>query len=128
MSSPTSWMPFWLAATWARRSDRLSCKFLVPLQPGILPGACRASVTAARMGSPLSHPPPVGWGAVLPSALIHTYSSSAGHYGEFPMSALPWPPKTLLTPTPGTPNPQPPAICSTFFPKPSPPGHPRLFL
>lgn len=60
MSSPTSWMPFWLAATWARRSDRLSCRFRVPLQPGILPGACRASVTAAWTESPLSQPPSPG--------------------------------------------------------------------
>lgn len=57
MSSPTSWMPFWLAATWARRSDRLSCRFRVPLQPVILPGARRASVTARWMESPLSYPP-----------------------------------------------------------------------
>lgn len=47
MSSVTSWIPFWLAATWARRSDRLSCRFRVPLQPGTRPGAIRASVTAA---------------------------------------------------------------------------------
>lgn len=76
MSSPTSWMPFWLAATWARRSDRLSCRFRVPLQPGILPGARRASVTAERRRSPLSHPPAPGaaWGPAL------TYFPSSGRY------------------------------------------------
>lgn len=102
MSSPTSWMPFWLAATWARRSDRLSCRFRVPLQPVILPGARRASVTAGWMESPLSYPP-------SPEAAL-PYSTPA---------APPWDtvgphidpslaPHTLLTPSV---PPEPPASC-----------------
>lgn len=39
---------FWLAATWALRSLRLSCRFLVPLLPGYLPGAISNSVTPVQ--------------------------------------------------------------------------------
>ncbi len=38
----------WFAATWALRSDMLSCKFLVPELPGYFPGSIKAAVTAAK--------------------------------------------------------------------------------
>lgn len=91
MSSPTSWMPFWLAATWARRSDRLSCRFRVPLQPGILPGARRASVTAGRVESPLSRSP--AWGLPAPHLLGLCWALWAPHVGP------PLAPTVLLTPS-----------------------------
>ena len=45
-------IPFWLAAIWARRSDRLSFRFRVPLQPGSFAGACSAATKSSSWKMP----------------------------------------------------------------------------
>jgi hypothetical protein len=47
-------MTFWLAATWALRSDKLSWRFLDPAQPGILAGAMSSSTRASSRKTPFT--------------------------------------------------------------------------